>query len=376
MVFEVHVAPMIGVSTPEYRRFMRLLSPNSFVFTEMIVDTSLIHMPSEVLERKIGLPTDKCIIQVGGSVPEQIAKGVKRAAYLGYKLFNLNCGCPSDRVQSGAFGAILMKSPRLIAEIVQEVYKQTGIIMSIKCRTGVDDIEDYNSFISMIDTICAYSPCRTFFIHARKCLLKGLSPADNRRVPPLTHEYVYQLKKDRPDLTIILNGVITEKDQILKAKESLDGVMLARKAMNDPFFFTEIEQILFSTPLTPITETVQKYLLEQSNHTLEQQRFISLDQEYISSLAPENQKKITQTKQPNQIEIPSETDSSKEVTKETNPLSLTSLATYSVLKPIEPLLFGKKGCKEYKRQISELSRNKVPFSTVYQSIQPYLLSLL
>ncbi|OAG29078.1 tRNA-dihydrouridine synthase A [Nematocida displodere] len=342
MKFEVSVAPMVGVSTPEYRKFMQIVSPGSLVFTEMVVDTSLIYMSSSVLERKIGLPSPQCVLQVGGSNPESLSKAVARAVALGYRQVNLNCGCPSDRVQSGRFGAVLMKRPKDIAEIVQRVYVDTGVVMSVKCRVGVDNTETYATFKEMVQTIAELSPCRTFYVHARSCLLNGLSPAENRSIPPLKYHYVFQLKKDLPHLRVILNGGLRQIEEIAAVRESVDGVMLGRKPMDDPMFFARIEESILQRAPVSISVAIQAYLKTLPERVFERERFFVLD-------AP------SQPPQP-------------PATPEHTP----HLCTYADLKPIEPALHGQRGCKEFKRTISELARRKAPVTDIWPSIKGFV----
>ncbi|KAI5186627.1 tRNA-dihydrouridine synthase A [Nematocida homosporus] len=363
MSFEIAVAPMVGVSTPEYRRFMRLISPNSIVFTEMIVDTSLLHMNSAMLEKKIGLATPHCALQIGGSIPEQVAQAAIRAVSVGYTRLNLNCGCPSDRVKSGSFGAVLMKTPETIAAIVQAVYQSTGVVMSVKCRIGLDQVEDYDSFKAMISTIVAQSPCRTFYVHARKCLLNGLSPAENRRVPPLRYDYALQIKRDFPQLKIILNGGIREINQIIPFIGQLDGVMLARKPMEDPFFFAELESVLFSRPPISPFLVISEYLNTLSTRIANQHAFYELDKEYVAKAS--------------QLSSSQHSDQESSPHTNTNPIltqpspTTSYLCTRADLKPIEPVLFGKRGCKKYKQRLAEIAGIHLAPNQVLPLIEPY-----
>ncbi|EIJ87378.1 tRNA-dihydrouridine synthase A [Nematocida parisii] len=361
--FEISVAPMVAISTPEYRQFMRIVSPSSLVFTEMIVDTSLIHMSSSVLERKIGLPTDKCVLQIGGSNPEQIARAVKRALPLGYKNFNLNCGCPSDRVQSGSFGAILMKDPFSIVRILQAVYLETGIVMSVKCRTGVDEIEDYGSFKKMIEIIVENTKCRTFYIHARKCLLKGLSPADNRRIPPLKYDYVFQLKKEMPELKIILNGGLREISDIKSLEGKVDGVMLGRKPMDDPMFFAEVEaKILGNSPVSTL-DAISLYLNGLQRRLYARDMFMQMDLYSPSLYTVPNKKR---DHDPNTLSNVKVLPSGE----------VEYLCRHADLRPIETVLHGRRGCKEYKKEIAKIARNREPTHAVIPAIHKYFLNTL
>lgn len=358
--FEVSVAPMIRISSPEYRRFMRIVSPNSLVFTEMVVDTSLVHMSSSVLERKIGLPSEQCVLQIGGSNPATVAQAVKRAVQLGYNKFNLNCGCPSDRVQNGAFGAILMKNPPQIADILQCVYAETGVVMSVKCRVGVDTVEDYASFKRMIEIIVEGSPCRTFYVHARKCLLKGLSPADNRRVPPLRYEYVFQLKEEMPDLKIVLNGGLREIEEIKKVYNRVDGVMLGRKPMDDPMFFSEVERDILGKEQISTLSAISTYMKDLEKRAYERDLFMEMD-----ALAPS----VSCT--PNK---PLEHDPNVlSHIRIVSPGEIEYLCRHADLKPIEPVLHGRRGCKEYKKEIARIGKERIPTSSVVSCIEKYFL---
>lgn len=370
--FEVSVAPMVGISTPEYRDFMRLVSPSSLVFTEMVVDTTLIHMSSEALEQKIGLPSDQCVLQLGGSCPFLISKAAVRARALGYTKMNLNCGCPSSRVQERQFGAVLMLRPDLIADIVNEVYKHTGVILSIKCRIGVDETEDYITFRNMIDVIVDKSPCRTFYVHARRCLLQGLSPAENRKVPVLRYDYVFRLKEERPDLTIILNGGLREVEQILAVKGRVDGVMLGRKPMDDPMFFDEIEQKVYGNSPRTRLFCVEQYLSLLFLRPDRRERFLELD----PGNKTERISKCTGNEQdPNSTRIEAGKQENRENNKKQKEEGIKSPihCKYADLKPIQAVLYGRRGCKQYKRKLAELAQSKAALTEILPVLRPYFL---
>jgi tRNA-dihydrouridine synthase A len=203
------------------------VSSSAFLYTEMITTGALIHGD---VERHLAFSKEEhpVALQLGGSEPDDLARCAKLGEQYGYDEINLNIGCPSERVQRGAFGACLMKEPGLVAECVAAM--QGSVPVTVKHRTGVDAIEDYDFLCKFVATV-AKAGCRTFIVHARNAILKGLSPKENREIPPLKYQYVYRLKQDFPDLEFILNGGITH----LKDKHPVDGVMIGRAAVNDPW---------------------------------------------------------------------------------------------------------------------------------------------
>lgn len=207
---EISLAPMIKVTTPQFRLLIRKLSPQTILFTEMIADAAVSHASTEKLESILGRPDPLTVVQVGDHEPEKVADAVGRLVSLGWGAFNLNCGCPSDRVQSGKFGAVLMRDAANVAAIVNEVYSRTGCVLSLKIRTGVDELDSFEFFHGFVKHITDTSPCARFYVHARKCWLHGLSPRQNRTVPPLNYQYVYDLKAAMPHLFVCLNGGIRE----------------------------------------------------------------------------------------------------------------------------------------------------------------------
>jgi len=183
-------------------------------------------------------------LQLGGSDPKMMADATKKVADAAYDEVNINVGCPSDRVQSGKFGACLMSSPDLVARCFEEMSAVRDLPVTVKTRIGIDDQDSYEFLCRFIETLKA-AGCKTFIVHARIAILQGLSPKDNRTVPPLDYERVYRLKREFPDLEIILNGGITGTDQVLGHLENVDGVMIGRQAYHDPYFLTELEKALF-----------------------------------------------------------------------------------------------------------------------------------
>ena len=225
------VAPMMDVTDRHCRYFLRQVSSSAFLYTEMITTGALIHGD---VERHLAFSKEEhpVALQLGGSEPDDLARCAKLGEQYGYDEINLNIGCPSERVQRGAFGACLMREPELVANCVSAM--QGRIPVTVKHRTGVDAIEDYDFLCRFVATV-AKAGCRTFIVHARNAILKGLSPKENREIPPLKHHYVYRLKEDFPDLEIVINGGITS----LKHAHPVDGVMIGRAAVNDPWVLAD-----------------------------------------------------------------------------------------------------------------------------------------
>jgi len=247
------------------RYFHRLLSPNSLLYTEMVTAAAIVHGDSDhllshdVFEYPLAL-------QIGGSDPTLIAKACKIAGKHDYQEINLNVGCPSERVQSGAFGACLMAEPDLVADCIKAMQDHSQAEVTLKTRIGIDEQDSYEFLTTLIEKVAA-TGCRSFTIHARKAWLKGLSPKQNREVPELNYPRVYQLKQDFPELEFIINGGITTVDEIKQHLEKVDGVMIGRSAYQNPYLLAEAEAELFSDKTIPPTRIalVQSYFpyLEQ-----------------------------------------------------------------------------------------------------------------
>lgn len=240
------VAPMIDWTDKHCRAFHRLLSPNALLYTEMITTGAILngdadrHLAFSKAEHPVAL-------QLGGSDPADLATCAKTGQDYGYDAINLNCGCPSDRVQKGKFGACLMAEPSLVADCVAAMTQAVTIPVTVKCRIGIDDSDDY-PFLERFVTQVMGAGCDTFIIHARKAWLKGLSPKENREIPPLRYDIAAQIKEKFPQLTIILNGGLTTIDQVKDALDIFDGVMIGREAYNNPYFLTDMELAFFGTP--------------------------------------------------------------------------------------------------------------------------------
>ena len=200
-------------------------------------------------------------IQLGGNNPTDLAYCADLAQSKGFDEVNLNVGCPSNRVQSGAFGACLMAEPKLVASCVSSMSRQVDIDVTVKCRIGIDEQDDYLDLERFVNTV-AETGCKTFIIHARKAWLKGLSPKENREIPPLQYDSVYRIKQTFPSLEVIINGGITTMESCQQHLQQLDGVMVGREAYQNPFFLSPVDQLFFSSDQTPLTrhEILQKLM--------------------------------------------------------------------------------------------------------------------
>jgi len=234
---------MMDWSDRHCRYFFRQLSRHALVYTEMITIGALVHGD---VERHLRFRPDEhpVALQLGGSEPGELSHCARLGERWGYDEINLNCGCPSERVQHGAFGACLMREPDLVADCVKAMQDAVSIPITVKHRLGIDRVADY-AFVRRFVEVVAGAGCKTFIVHARNAVLKGLSPKDNREVPPLRYGEVYQLKRDFPELAIVINGGINTWPQITPHLNTLDGVMLGRAAYHDPYVLAEADRRLF-----------------------------------------------------------------------------------------------------------------------------------
>ena len=230
------VAPMMDWTDRHCRYFLRQVSPQAFLYTEMITTGALIHGD---VERHLAFSAEEHPVgaQLGGSEPEDLARCAKLVEAYGYSEVNLNIGCPSERVQRGAFGACLMREPRLVADCVRAMRAEVKIPVTVKHRLGIDRVEDYGFVRDFVGTV-AEAGCRTFMVHARNAVLKGLSPKENREVPRLRYEEVYRLKSEFPQLEIVINGGISTAEGIAAQAGRVDGVMLGRAAYHNPWLIS------------------------------------------------------------------------------------------------------------------------------------------
>jgi tRNA-dihydrouridine synthase A len=241
------------------RYFHRLLSPHALLYTEMVTAPAVIHGDRA---RLLGFdPAEQPVaLQLGGSDAGELAAAARIGAELGYVEINLNVGCPSDRVQSGRFGACLMREPALVGDCVEamrDAVAHTRAAVTVKCRIGVDDQDEYAGLAEFVDKVHACG-CNVFVVHARKAWLQGLSPKENREVPPLNYERVYRLKREHPQLAIIINGGVTSVAETREHLRHVDGVMLGRTAYHEPYRLAEIDADLFGTSLPDRDEVLAR----------------------------------------------------------------------------------------------------------------------
>lgn len=236
------VAPMLDWTDRHCRHFHRLLSQNALLYTEMVTTGALLHGKGDYLAFDPDFE-NPVSLQLGGSDPIALAKGAKLGEDRGYSEINLNVGCPSDRVQNGFFGACLMAKPDLVARSIEAMQNAVSIPVTVKMRIGIDDFDDYAFLTHFIDRVSPFT--QTFIVHARKAWLSGLSPKQNRSVPPLDYERVYQLKRDYPRLTIAINGGITTIEQAQAHLNHVDGVMIGREAYHNPMILAQVDSALF-----------------------------------------------------------------------------------------------------------------------------------
>ena len=261
---------MMDWSDRHCRYFWRLLTKHARLYTEMVTTGALIHgdaqyhLAYDPFEHPIA-------IQLGGNDPKDLAHCAKLAEQAAYDEVNLNVGCPSDRVKSGAFGASLMNRPELVADCVKAMRDAVSIPVTVKCRIGVDDNDSYSALCEFIDH-SRRAGCSVFIVHARKAWLSGLSPKQNREIPPLNYPTVFQLKKDFPELTIVLNGGLSDIAACESALEQLDGVMIGREAYQNPYMLGEVDSLFGLTDAPPRPQRVDiatryaKYIETQLNH--------------------------------------------------------------------------------------------------------------
>lgn len=225
------------------RYFLRLISKNIYLYTEMISTGSIIF--GNCLDQfNFNNEEHPVAVQLGGSNPNHLSECAKIAESYGYDEVNLNVGCPSERVQKGRFGACLMLEPDLVAECIDKMANSVEIPVTVKCRLGIDDNDNYEFLANFIEIVKS-SGINTFIIHARNGILKGLSPRQNRNIPPLKYDYVYRLKKENPDLNIIINGGIKNLGETIEHLNHVDGVMIGRASYNNPFMLSDVDELIY-----------------------------------------------------------------------------------------------------------------------------------
>ncbi len=258
----ISVAPMMDYTDRHCRYFMRLLSPSALLYTEMVTSKAVLHGdPARLLAFH---PAEQPVaLQLGGSEPEELAHAARLGQEFGYQEINLNCGCPSDRVRSGSFGACLMGEPAQVGECVSAMQAAVSVPVTVKCRIGIepgmqgrDDVEFLRDFIAIV----AAAGCSIFVVHARRAMLNGLSPKENREIPPLRYEVVSALRAEFPQLTFVVNGGIRLVEEVRAHLQRFDGVMIGREAYQNPYLLAQLHRELVDQTAMPARATViRKY---------------------------------------------------------------------------------------------------------------------
>jgi tRNA-dihydrouridine synthase A len=256
----VCVAPMLDWTDRHCRSLHRIISRHTWLYTEMVTTGALLYGD---VARHLAFSAEEApvALQLGGSEPDDLARSAKLGEQWGYDEINLNCGCPSERVQRGAFGACLMNEPQLVADCVKAMRDAVSVPVTVKHRIGVDAVEDYAFVRDFVGTIAA-AGCEVFVVHARNAILKGLSPKENREIPPLKYDYAYRLKRDFPELEIIINGGIKTLDEVDAHLQHVDGVMLGREAYHNPYVLADVDARFYgATEPAPTREQVEAELI-------------------------------------------------------------------------------------------------------------------
>jgi tRNA-dihydrouridine synthase A len=257
----ISIAPMMDWTDRHDRFFLRLISKGALLYTEMVTTGALLHGPRERL-LAFDAAEHPLALQIGGSEADELARAAEFGQAAGYDEINLNVGCPSDRVQSGRFGACLMAEPDTVARGVAAMIAAVDLPVTVKCRIGIDDMEDFPGLKAFVEEVAA-AGCRSFTVHARKAWLQGLSPKENREVPPLNYETVYRLKRELPQLEIAINGGIQSLEEAeAHLAEGMDGVMIGRAAYQNPYLLAEVDRRFFGAAEEPPSrrEVVERLL--------------------------------------------------------------------------------------------------------------------
>ena len=257
---KVSVAPMMDCTDRHERFFLRLISKNTLLYTEMVVDEAINRGDKKKL-LEFNINEKPVALQLGGSSPKLLAEATKVGEDFGYDEINLNLGCPSKKVEKNRFGACLMKEPNLVADCLSKMQSVTKLPVTIKTRIGYDDVEDYENLHSFISTLKA-TGVKTFIIHAGKAMLGKFTPKQNLNIPPLKYEYVNRLKKDFQNLEIIINGGITSTDQVKEHLDNVDGVMIGRSIYHSPYMLADIENQIFNNNEVLTRQEVVEKLIE------------------------------------------------------------------------------------------------------------------
>ena len=257
--FRFSTAPMLDWTDRHCRRFWRIMTKRSLLYTEMVTSGAIIYGKNDYLAYDEA--EHPVAVQLAGCDPKDLAVCAKRAEEKGYDEINLNCGCPSDRVQNGGFGAALMLRPDLVADIVKAMTDAVSVPVTVKCRIGIDN-EDSPDFLRNFVRKVSAAGCRRFIIHARKAWLEGLSPSENRSVPPLIYERVHMIKREFPDLMVVINGGLSDLGTCLEELRELDGVMVGRAAWENPAMLLEVDERIFGAERNTMSraDVVREYL--------------------------------------------------------------------------------------------------------------------
>lgn len=244
----ISVAPMMGWTDRHARYFLRLITKHTLLYTEMVNTGAMLHNKQKIggQKRFLAFHADEhpLALQLGGSDPQALAQCASMAEDAGFDEVNLNVGCPSDRVKSGHFGACLMAEPQLVADCVSAMKAKVTIPVTVKCRIGIDDMEGYQPLLNFVETVVE-GGCDTFIVHARKAWLQGVSPKQNREIPPLMYDYVHRLKLEKPTLSVSINGGIKSMDVTRQQLEYVDGVMIGREAYYNPYILASVDKELY-----------------------------------------------------------------------------------------------------------------------------------
>lgn len=255
---QLSVAPMMDWTDRHCRYFHRLLSPHALLYTEMVTTGALLYGDKQRF-LEFDNAEQPVALQLGGSDSSAMAQCAEFAQKAGYQEVNINVGCPSDRVQNGRIGACLMSEPDLVAACVSEMKNKVDIPVTVKTRIGIDDFDSPEFLLQFVETV-SKAGCNTFIIHARKAILKGLSPKENRSVPPLNYERAYLVKREFPHLSVVVNGGVNTVEDIQQHWAKLDGVMIGREAYHNPFFLVDIEHQLCSQPMKDRVDVLHQFI--------------------------------------------------------------------------------------------------------------------
>ena len=265
---QISVAPMMDWTDRHCRYFHRLIAPSVRLYTEMVTTGAILFGNDRDRFLRYDTAEHPIALQLGGSDPEALAECAKIGEDYGYDEINLNCGCPSDRVQSGSFGACLMKEPETVAECMKAMGDAVKIPVTVKCRIGIDDSEDYAFLEDFISKVSEDGGVKTFIIHARKAWLKGLSPKENREIPPLQYDVVEKIKAAFPDLSFPVNGGIRTMEDVKDKLSKFDGTMIGREAYQNPWFLRQVEEEIYGTEgllsAEEVVEAMIPYIAEQN----------------------------------------------------------------------------------------------------------------